>query len=193
MTTPSLTRTFSLITMGLSLVALTGRADSAANDSFSIGSSGLVPLGLPDRDVVRNPYSGLLGAGGSNAGIQNLGVVGPTLGLGVGFTPGILMGGGGGGGSLPSSLGFSAAPLIGGTSNSGGSTSSTGGSSIGINSPSVLPIVLPPGGGSSSATTNETNFAVPESVPEGGQSVIMFGAGLLMAFFLRRRLTGNKR
>ena len=192
MTTPSFKRIFSVIALGLSLVTLTGRADPVSNDLFSAGVGGLAPLGLPDRDVVRNPYSALLGAGGSNPGIQNLGVVGPNLGLGVGFTPGIILGGGGGGGGiLPSSLGFSASPLIGGPSNSVGSNSSTSGGNIALNAPAVLPIVLPPGGGSAQ-TTSESNLVAPESVPEGGQSAIMLGAGLLTAYFLRRRLAANK-
>lgn len=175
MTTSTLTRTASGIIFGLTLAAATAMALPTSL------------TGLADRDVVRNPYSLLSGVSGFVLASPNVGVVGPNLGLGVGFAPGLLLGGGGGG--IPSSFGFA-------SGGSGGSGAFVGGgfsfpaasSSVNIPTvpPAILPMVSPP-----SSQTRVTLLALPVngavSVPDGGATVMLLGGSLLAVFLVRRR------
>jgi hypothetical protein len=191
--TPKLILAFAVVSAAISIGGLSAKADPAGSAGLSLGPTGLAPLGLPDRDVVRDPYSGLLGGSGSVSGLllQNVGVNGPNLGLGVGFSPGLILGGGGGGGGIPTTFGMSAPlPVAGGNSNPG----------TGL----TLPLVIAPGGATlpnqvlspiTPSSSNISNFeeqVVAPSVPDGGHSAIMLGAGLLMAFAFQRRLSRKK-
>lgn len=192
--TPKLILTLSVVTLVIGIGAHSANAVPLASGGFSLGPTGLSPSGLPDRDMVRDPYSGLLGTGGSFSGLlpQNVGVVGPNLGLGVGFSPGLILGGGGGGGGMPTTFGMSAPslPPAGVGSNSG--TSGTLPLLVTTGGLTPPPSTLPPGGPSKSSISSLELEAVVPTVPEGGQSAIMLGAGLLMAFAFQRRLSRKK-
>jgi hypothetical protein len=198
MTASTLTRAASAILLGLSLASIGANAASASSGSFNVSPANLAPLGLPDRDVIRDPY-GTFSGGGSLLIPQTLGVVGPNLGLGVGFAPGMIIGGGGGGGGgagggvIPSSLGLSSGGSVGGPS-------SMGGPNGGSNPSNVVGSQQNNGGSNSPSTGNSTSspgfiiqqqVAPSANVPDGGASVILLGCGLLVTFLLRRRLSGK--
>jgi hypothetical protein len=174
--TTSTTRTLSTFAIGLALSALAAQA---------------VPIGgLPDRDVVRNPYGSVGGSFGSSIVPQSGNIIGPNLGFGSGITPPLFGGGGGGGGAA---FAFSSAPVIGGggalppqaLGSNPTSNSNTGGG---------VPFVLPPTSNGPSSLpftapyTAQTTVAITQSVPEGGSSLILMGCGLLSLLVLRRRM-----
>ena len=181
MTVSTLSRTTSAIVLGLILASIGATAATAP--------SGSSPLGLADRDVIRDPYVNFLGES-SLLIPQTIGVVGPTLGLGVGFAPGTIISGGAGGG-VPAALGLSAGGNAGGASSIGGSISSNAGSqqNNGGSNSSKSPSTANSNSNSGSGTQQSTDAAA--NVPDGGATVILLGAGLLATFGFRRRFSGK--
>jgi hypothetical protein len=169
MTTSTL-RIASSLAIGLALSALTAQA---------------VPIGgLPDRDVVRNPYSSFGGSLGSSIVPQSGNIIGPNLGFAGGVTT-PLLGGGGGGAAFAFSIGAPAALGLNPNSNS--------------NAGGGLPFSLPPSSNAASSLpftapyTTQTTIAITTlSVPEGGSSLILMGCGLLSLLALKRRMFSRK-
>jgi hypothetical protein len=161
----------SAVVMGIAFAALTASA-------VPLGS----PLGLPDRDVVRNPYGSFGGTFGSSVVPQNGNIIGPNVGFLAGITPPLFGGGGGGGAAL--GLSFGASVLFPTGSNGAGGS----------------PIVLPPNGSGPSLSlpfikpyTTQTTLAIAaQSVPDGGSSLILMGCGLLSLLALRRGMFRRK-
>ena len=182
--TTSTIRTVSSLAIGLALSALTAQA---------------VPIGgLPDRDVVRNPYGSFGGSFGSSIVPQSGNIIGPNLGFAGGITPPLFGGGGGGGGSGGGAAFSFSAPVIGGGGGNGSAlpppamgsnpnSNSNAGGGIPFNlpptsnGPSSLPFTAP-------YTTQTTIAITTQSVPEGGSSLILMGCGLLSLLALRRRM-----
>src|SRR5687768_17627169 len=101
----STTRSYAILLLILGAAAVSSHAAPASSTSFSTSPSN-TSLGLPDRDVVRDPFGSYAGASGLFIAPQGLTIVGPNLALGTGFPSSLLLGGGGGGGGAGGSAGF---------------------------------------------------------------------------------------
>ena len=177
--TRSTIRNYALLLLTISFASVASRAASASSPSLA-NSTGTTSLGLPDRDVVRDPYGTYVPTPGGFILPQVSSIIGPNLGLGAGYPPSLLLGSGGGGGGGSASFGFGAgsapsfsAPPASTLPQGGSSNNSTGSGGSSIPSTTVT----------FSAQTDQSTVA---SVPESGASVILMGAGLLALGALRR-------
>ena len=133
-------------------------------------SSGSATFGLPDLDVVRNPYSSLI-LSSSFLGPNSSSIVGPSLGFSGGITPPLIFGGGGGFGGSPFAS-FAPPPVV----------------FPSFQQTVVFPLNTP----LNSLHTLQASTATLQ-VPEGGSTLVLFGSVLLSALALRKRLLRTKR
>ena len=131
----------------------------------------LSPLGLPDRDVIRDPYASFASTFGASLAPKTGGVVGPNIGSNAGFVPPPLVLGGGGGGFFPS-LGALPRPT--------GAAQIVQNLTPSQNASVVLFLNLP--------RSQAVVALAAQGVPDGGSALILLGSALLATVALRRRL-----